>query len=281
MELMSTPLTLLAPAKLNLMLHITGRRDDGYHNLQTVFQILDYGDTMHFTLRNDDALTLTGDFPGVPTESNIIFKAAQLIKPWSNVPPGVSINVDKVLPMGGGLGGGSSNAATTLLALNKLWHCHLREDQLAELGLQLGADVPVFVRGRSAWAEGIGEQLSPLSLPEKWYVVLKPDVEVSTAKIFGHRELTRNTSAITVAAFLRSGGQNDCENIVRRLYPDIDAALVWLAEAAKNGAMLTGTGACIFAPCDNRDEAALIFANRPKNLRGFIAKGVNFSPACV
>lgn len=281
MELMNPTLTLLAPAKLNLMLHITGRREDGYHNLQTVFQILDYGDTMHFCARQDDTITLTGHFPGVPLSANIIYKAALLLQPFATVAAGVEIAVDKVLPMGGGLGGGSSNAATTLLALNHLWQCQRSVDELAALGLQLGADVPVFVRGRSAWAEGIGEQLTPLNLPEKWFVVLKPEVEVATAKIFGHRELTRDTSAITVAAFLRSGGQNDCENIVRRLYPDIDAALLWLTDHSKNRAMLTGTGACIFTTCDNRDEAANIFANRPKNLRGFIAKGVNFSPACV
>lgn len=274
-------LTLPAPAKLNLMLHITGQRPDGYHNLQTVFQILDHADTMRFQARADTNIQLTGDFPGVPVTSNIIYKAAQLLIPYARRPAGVDIAVDKVLPMGGGLGGGSSNAATTLLALNKLWQCQRSQDQLAELGLQLGADVPVFVRGRSAWAEGVGEQLTPLDLPEKWFVVLKPEVEVSTAKIFGHRELTRDTSAITVAAFLRSGGQNDCENIVRRLYPDIDAALVWLNDETGNRAMLTGTGACIFAPCDSREQAANIFAKRPKNLRGFIAKGVNFSPACV
>ena len=274
-------LTLPAPAKLNLMLHITGQRPDGYHNLQTVFQILDHGDNMHFQARADNNIHLAGNFPGVPVTSNIIYKAAQLLIPYAQRSPGVDITVDKVLPMGGGLGGGSSNAATTLIALNKLWQCQRSEDQLADLGLQLGADVPVFVRGRSAWAEGVGEQLTPLDLPEKWFVVLKPEAEVSTAKIFGHRELTRDTSAITVAAFLRSGGQNDCENIVRRLYPDIDAALIWLNNETGNRAMLTGTGACIFSPCGSREQAANIFAKRPKNLRGFIAKGVNFSPACV
>ncbi len=274
-------LTLLAPAKINLMLHIIGQRADGYHNLQTVFQILDHGDTMRFQRREDSSIRLQGDFPGVPVNSNIIHKAAQLLVPFAQQPAGIDITVDKVLPMGGGLGGGSSNAATTLLALNTLWQCQRSEDQLAAMGLQLGADVPVFVRGRSAWGEGVGEQLTPLELPEKWFVVLKPEVEVSTAKIFGHRELTRDTSAIKVAAFLRSGGQNDCENIVRRLYPDIDSALVWLNDETENRAMLTGTGACIFAPCDSHEQAANIFAKRPKNLRGFIAKGVNFSPACV
>lgn len=278
---MTDTLSLLAPAKLNLMLHITGQRADGYHNLQTVFQILDYGDTLHFTPRDDSAVTISGDFPGVPTESNIIYKAAQALRPFAQNPSGVDIAVDKCLPMGGGLGGGSSNAATTLLALNQLWQCHCDNDTLANIGLALGADVPVFVRGRTAWGEGVGEQLSPLDLPEQWFIVLKPDVEVSTAEIFKHGQLTRNTSAITVAAFLKSGGHNDCENVVRMLYPAIDNALNWLAERTENRAMLTGTGACIFAPCTNKEQATDIFMSRPKNLRGFIAKGVNFSPACV
>jgi len=278
---MTDTLSLMAPAKLNLMLHITGQREDGYHNLQTVFQLLDYGDNMHFSLTDNEEIALIGNFAGVAKTDNIIYKACQLLKPFANNKRGLHISVEKILPMGGGLGGGSSNAASTLLAVNQLWQCRRSVDQLAELGLQLGADVPVFVRGRSAWGEGVGEKLSPLELPETWFVVLKPEVEVATAKIFAHQELTRDTTAITVAAFLRSGGHNDCENIVRQLYPDIDQALIWLNDAAKNKAMLTGTGACIFAPCDHREAAAEIFAKRPKNLRGFIAKGVNYSPACV
>jgi 4-diphosphocytidyl-2-C-methyl-D-erythritol kinase len=281
MEIMTDSLSLMAPAKLNLMLHIIGQRADGYHNLQTAFQILDYGDMLHFTLRHDAEINIIGDFPGVPMHSNIIFKAAQALQPLAKKPSGIDIAVDKCLPMGGGLGGGSSNAATTLLALNQLWQCDCDNDTLAEIGLSLGADVPVFVRGRTAWAEGIGEQLTPIDLPEQWFVVLKPDVEVSTAEIFQHGQLTRNTSAITVAAFLKTGGRNDCENVVRMLYPAVDDALKWLAERTDNRAMLTGTGACIFASCTDKEQATDIFMSRPKNLRGFIAKGVNFSPACV
>ncbi len=278
---MSEQLILLSPAKLNLMLHIVGQRQDGYHELQTVFQLLDYGDTMIFNVNSQGVINLNTPFADVLPEDNLIYKAAKLLLPHRRQPLGIDIEIEKVLPMGGGLGGGSSNAATTLIALNHLWDCKLDQDSLASIGQSLGADVPVFVRGRSAWAEGIGEKLTPIDLPEQWFVVLKPDVNISTAKIFSHKELTRNTTPITVAAFQQSGGKNDCENIVKHLYPEVDEALNWLQAQTNSCAMLTGTGACIFAPCHSKQQADEIFAKRPKKLSGFIAKGVNFSPICV
>jgi len=278
---MSATLNLLSPAKLNLMLHIVGRRADGYHELQTVFQILDYGDDMNFRTNQEGAINLLTPFADVPNEENLIIKAVKALRPYQTNTLGIDISIEKRLPMGGGLGGGSSNAATTLVALNKLWQCHLNEDALAEIGQHLGADVPVFVRGKTAWAEGIGEKLTPLNLPEQWFVILKPDAHISTAKIFTHRELTRNTTPIKVAAFLQSGGKNDCEDIVRLLYPEVDEALIWLQAQCQSRAMLTGTGACIFASCQSKQQAEEIFAKRPKKLSGFIAKGVNFSPICV
>ncbi len=236
---------------------------------------------MIFNVNSQGVINLNTPFADVPPEDNLIIKAAKLLLPHRRIPLGIDIEIEKILPMGGGLGGGSSNAATTLLALNHLWDCKLDQDSLASIGQSLGADVPVFVRGRSAWAEGIGEKLTPIDLPEQWFVVLKPDVNISTAKIFSHKELTRNTTPITVAAFQQSGGKNDCENIVKHLYPEVDEALNWLQAQTNSCAMLTGTGACIFAPCHSKQQADEIFAKRPKKLSGFIAKGVNFSPICV
>lgn len=206
MNTLSSIQGILAPAKLNLFLHITGRRSDGYHELQTLFQILDYGDELSFTLRTDGQIHLLTDFPGVPHDSNLIVRAAHLLQQHAGSRFGADIHCLKRLPMGGGLGGGSSNAATTLVALNRLWNCGLTTDQLAQLGLKLGADVPVFVRGYTAWGEGVGEQLTPVQMPPRTYLVLVPDCAVSTAEIFNHPELTRNTSAITIAAFLKGGG---------------------------------------------------------------------------
>ncbi len=272
-----TPLTLLSPAKLNLFLHITGRRADGYHNLQTLFQLLDYGDTLHFTPRPDNTITLEPSLPGVAAEHNLILRAARQLQPLATGAPGVDIRLEKRLPLGGGLGGGSSNAATALVALNHLWQCGQSTRQLQALGLSLGADVPVFVQGRSAWAEGVGEQLSPLSLPDRWYLVLTPDCRVSTAEIFAHKDLTRGTPDITVAAFLEQGGRNDCQNLVRRLYPAVDEALDWLCKTAGN-ARLTGTGASVFASFDSAEAAHRILAKAPSHLPGFTARGIDSSP---
>ena len=270
---MNTSLKALSPAKLNLFLHITGRRADGYHELQTLFQLLDWGDDMHFSINNSGQVTLDCPDLGIPEQDNLIVKAAQLIQGRGQ---GAHISVHKRIPAGGGLGGGSSNAATTLLALNALWGCeHSRED-LAELGSRLGADVPVFALGHSAWAEGIGERLSPITLPERWFFVLFPGCEVATGKIFSHGELTRDSAAIKLAAFFEGGTRNDCENVVRKLYPEVDNALKWLDNFGD--AKLTGTGASVFASFATRAEAEAVLAALPENWEGIVAKGVNHSP---
>ena len=274
-------LSLLAPAKLNLMLHITGRTDNGYHQLQTVFQLLDYGDTLHFRTREDEAINLTPAIAGVANDDNLIIKAAKLLQARCKSPCGADIRLEKILPMGGGIGGGSSNAATTLLALNSLWNVHLSLSELAELGLSLGADVPVFVQGRSAWAEGIGEQLQAIDIPAAYYLVLKPDCEVSTAEIFSHKQLTRNTSPITIAAFFEKGGHNDCEPVVKQLYPQVDSALKWLNNHTDSAspARLTGTGCCVFVSFADALSAQKTLQQLPKGVSGFVAKGVDISPA--
>lgn len=270
-------LTLPSPAKLNLFLHILGQRNDGYHNLQTVFQLLDFGDELTITCTNTSEITIEPHIDGLPTHENLIYKAAKLLQNQQNSQSllGAHIHLTKKLPMGGGIGGGSSNAATTLLALNTLWQTRLTIGELAELGRQLGADVPVFVRGHSAWAEGVGEQISPISLPKKWFLVLTPDCHVSTAQIFSHKELTRGTSAITVAAFLERGGKNDCQTLVEKLFPQVRDAVDWLSHYAY--AQLTGTGACIFASFDSKSDAFDVFSKKPNNLHGFIAQGINVS----
>lgn len=276
-----TRLTLPAPAKLNLFLHITGRRADGYHLLQTVFQFLEQADTLHFSRREDGVIALTPDIPGVPAENNLIVRAARLLQAHTHCRLGADIQLEKRLPMGGGIGGGSSDAASTLLGLNRLWGLDLPLDVLASLGLQLGADVPVFVRGHAAWAEGVGESLTPVDIPEPWYLVLTPPAHISTADVFRHPQLTRDTPAITVAAFLGGGlarsVRNDCENIVRQLSPEVDAALTWLARHGT--ARMTGTGACCFVACPDRATAEHLLANSP--LPGFVSKGCNRSPAHV
>lgn len=270
---------LLSPAKLNLFLHITGRRADGYHKLQTLFQLLDYGDTIEFTRTDDGYIEL--DCPGIPgpAEDNLVTRAALALQRHCNCLAGARIRVEKRIPAGGGLGGGSSNAATTLLALNRLWQLSLGIDQLADLGLQLGADVPVFVHGHSAWAEGVGELLAPVDLPGFWYLVIAPNCAVSTAEVFSRQELTRNTPPIKIATFLQGGGRNDCEPVVRQLYPDIDKALIWLDKFSQ--AQLTGTGACIFAAFESQEAASAVLSQLPDGWRGFVARGINRSPVHV
>jgi 4-diphosphocytidyl-2-C-methyl-D-erythritol kinase len=272
-----TSLTLLSPAKLNLFLHITGRRADGYHNLQTLFQLLNYGDTLSFNTRTDGEITLAPDLPGVPFEQNLIIKAVRALDGYKVVGAGVDIQLEKRLPMGGGIGGGSSNAATTLVALNHLWGCGLNKNQLQNIGLQLGADVPVFINAQTAWAEGVGEALQAIEMQPKWFLVIQPDCHVSTAEIFSHKDLTRDTSAIKVAAFLEQGGQNDCEALVRKLYPQVDKALIWLQKFDRN-ARMTGTGACVFASFESAEIARNVQAQLPKDLPGFVAQGVHQSP---
>jgi 4-diphosphocytidyl-2-C-methyl-D-erythritol kinase len=277
---MPNTLTLPAPAKLNLFLHITGRRADGYHLLQTVFQLLDHGDELTFRLRDDHRIVLHGELAGVPAEDNLIVRAARLLQAHSGTPLGADISLAKRLPMGGGLGGGSSDAATTLLGLNRLWQLGLDLDTLATLGLQLGADVPVFVRGRSSWAEGVGEQLTAVDLPGQWFVVLTPDCHVNTAEIFRAQELTRNTAPITIAAFLQGGSEiatrNDCQPVVGQRYPAVRAALDWLSAHAP--CRMTGTGASVFAAFATHVEAEAVLARKPAGMTGFVAKGVNISP---
>ncbi len=265
-----------APAKLNLFLHITGRREDGYHQLQTVFQFLDYGDLLYFSPRPDGQIGRTNDLPGVPEESDLVVRAAKLLQQTSGCTQGADIRVNKHLPMGGGLGGGSSDAATTLIALNHLWSLGLPREALAQLGLQLGADVPVFVHGHAAWAEGVGEKLTDVELPEPWFVVLIPTVQVTTAKIFNDPELTRDCPPITIRDFLTGQGDNVCQPLVEKRHPEVAEALQWLGQHGK--AMMTGTGACVFAAFEQEARAREVFSLRPQGWQGFVAKGCNRSP---
>ena len=269
-------LVLPSPAKLNLFLHILGRRHDGYHELQTLFQLLDYGDEITLHATDDSQIKISPHIKGLPETENLIYKAAQLLKRHTGCEQGAKIYLNKKLPMGGGIAGGSSNAATTLMGLNDLWQCHLTLPELAVLGKQLGADVPVFVGGHSAWAEGVGEQLKPLNLPLKWYLVLAPNCHVSTSLIFSHKDLTRDNLPITVAAFLDRGGANDCQKLVESLYPQVRNAVEWLSQFSH--AQMTGTGACVFASFHSKEAAEAVLAQRPEQFNGFVAKGVNRSP---
>lgn len=276
----------LAPAKLNLFLHIVGRRNDGYHELQTIFQLLNYCDELLFTPRTDNQIHCQVNFLSslttssqtiINNDNNLVIKAAKLLQQFCNCPLGVDITLNKRIPIGGGLGGGSSNAATTLVALNHLWQLNLPKTQLLSLGLQLGADVPVFIHGHSAWAEGIGEKLESIDLAENWFIVLIPPVTVSTHEIFSDPQLTRTTPAIKIQTIL-SGQQtrNDCEIVVRQHYPLIASALDWLNQFAT--ARLTGTGSCVFAAVGNKAQAEAIKKQIPAELSGFIAQGINKSP---
>ncbi|WP_027967544.1 4-(cytidine 5'-diphospho)-2-C-methyl-D-erythritol kinase [Halomonas halocynthiae] len=272
-----------APAKLNRMLHITARRRDGYHELQTLFQFLDYTDRLDLRLRRDGKLSVSPTLDGVSQADNLIRRAAESLKKASGCTLGADIHVHKQLPMGGGLGGGSSNAATTLLGLNRLWGLGLEIDQLAELGLTLGADVPVFVRGHAAWAEGIGERLVPVTLSTPCFIVIHPCVSVSTAAVFQTPQLTRNSPPITMARALQGeslGWRNDCESTVAARYPEVKAALEWLNTRLTQGstAMLTGTGACLFAPLADGQAADQLLAQLPTRWQGFKAYGLNRSP---
>ncbi|MDX9688013.1 4-(cytidine 5'-diphospho)-2-C-methyl-D-erythritol kinase [Halopseudomonas formosensis] len=269
-------LSLPAPAKLNLFLHITGRRADGYHLLQTLFQFLDHGDTLHFTPREDGQIRLLTELPGVAAEDNLILRAARRLQQVSGTRLGADIVLDKRLPMGGGIGGGSSDAATTLVGLDHLWQTDLGEDRLAALGLELGADVPVFVRGRAAWAEGVGEQLTPVEVDEPWYLVVVPPCHVSTAEIFSDERLTRDTTPITLAAFREHGGRNDCLPVVTARYPEIRNTLILLNKFCE--AKMTGTGSCLFGAFPNEREADKVRARLPATLQAFVAKGCNTSP---
>lgn len=273
----SDSLTLQCPAKLNLFLHITGRRGDGYHCLQTVFQIIDLCDTLTLT-SSDHELHFECDDPQLNGDDNLVLRAALALRAATGCTQGATMSLRKHIPTGAGLGGGSSNAASALLGLNKLWGTQQSLAQLAQLGLALGADVPLFVHGRSAWAEGIGEILTPIELPKKFFLVVNPGCHIATKNIFSHQQLTRNTTPIKIAAFLAMETRNDCEKVVRSLYPPVDEALIWLNQFAE--ARLTGTGASIFAAFDTVEEAEALLSQIPKGMRGYIARGLEKSPAC-
>lgn len=276
-------LVLPAPAKLNLFLHVVGRRPDGYHLLQTVFQFIDLCDWLDFEPRGDRRIVRIDPIPGLDPERDITVRAARLLQARTGVSAGVAIRIDKRIPLGGGLGGGSSNAATTLWALNRLWGLGLGVDVLAGFGLELGADVPVFVRGQAAWAEGVGERLTPIALDESWYTVVVPPVAVATAAIFGMPDLTRDCELLTIDRFLSGDqGLNVCEPVVCARYPEVAEALDWLRrhvpEKTGNTVRMSGTGSCVFARCKRRDEAETLLAGLPSGWRGFVARGLNSSP---
>ena len=271
-----------SPGKLNLFLYITGQRDDGYHYLQTLFQFIDYGDTLTFTVDLNNHIRLQNAIDNVACEENLIFRAASLLKQHAiddgkgaaNL--GVTIGIDKKLPMGGGLGGGSSNAATTLIALNQLWSLDYSAQQLAEFGLTLGADVPIFIHGHAALAEGIGEQLTPAAPAEKWYLIAHPGVSIPTPVIFKDPDLTRDTAVRSITALMNSPWSNDCEAIARKRFRKVDELLNWLLEYAPS--RLTGTGACVFAEFDSEAAARQVLTLTPSWMTCFVAKGANVSP---
>lgn len=266
-----------APGKLNLFLHVTGRRADGYHLLQTAFQFIDLCDELRFWPRPAGVVERCREVPGVPPEVDLTLRAARrLRKELPGRGPGVAIELRKCLPVQAGVGGGSSDAATVLVALNELWGLGLSVERLASLGLELGADVPVFVHGAAAWAEGIGDRLTPLDFPASLYLLIQPDAVVSTAEIFEAPELTRDSSAIKIADFLTAGGRNDCEPVVRRRFPAVAEALDWLGRFAP--ARLTGTGACVFAAMPGEDAARAALAEMPARWRGHVVRGLNRSP---
>ena len=265
-----------APAKLNLMLRVLGRRENGYHDLQTVFQFIERQDELHFEPRNDGQIRLLTPTPGVAVEEDLCYRAARMLQESTDSAFGADIRLVKHLPMGGGLGGGSSDAATTLVALNHLWQTALDDRQLQTLGLQLGADVPIFIHGHAAWAEGVGEHFDPLDPPSPWYLVLVPDCHVSTAEIFAQPDLTRQSPRIKIRDFLGGDCRNDCLPVVRRRHPQVAAALDWLNQFAEP--RLTGTGACVFAAFAEQQQALDAWQARPADLEGFVTRGINRSP---
>jgi 4-diphosphocytidyl-2-C-methyl-D-erythritol kinase len=265
-----------APAKLNLFLHVTGRRADGYHELQTLFQLIDLADTLEVRVREDGRIERPEGPSDVAAEADLTVRAAQALKSATGTKLGVTLTVRKRIPLGSGLGGGSSDAATTLLVLNELWNCRLRLGELSALGATLGADVPVFVEGSSAWAEGVGERLTPVTLPPRWYLIIHPGVTVSTREVFQSPELTRNSPLITIRAFFESGGRNDCEGVVRSRAPEVAEALEWLSQFAP--ARLTGTGSCVFTAFESSAAAERLAARVPDRWKSFVARGLDRSP---
>ncbi len=276
--------TFLAPAKINLFLHITGRRADGYHTLQSVFQLLDFYDTLYLSLRDDSKIVRTNTIDNVPVEQDLCVRAARALQLATGCTLGVNITLDKRIPMGGGLGGGSSDAATMLLALNQLWSLHLNRQQLMQIGLSLGADVPVFIFGRTAWAEGIGEQLTALELPTemqaKVYLVVTPHENVATAQVFANSRLTRDTKPLKIADFSSHANaklfKNDLENVVCEEFPAVASTLRWLNQYGE--AKMSGSGASVFVAVNSEQEAVELLANKPTSTSGFIAKGIHHHP---
>lgn len=265
-----------APAKLNLMLRITGQREDGYHLLQTVFQFIELCDWITFYPVKDGKITLLSPISGVPEKDDLTIRAANILRRETGCREGVSIEVEKNLPMGGGLGGGSSDAATTLVVLNKIWKLNVSKKRLMQLGLELGADVPVFVYGKASWAEGVGEKIEKIEVPEKWMVVIKPECHVDTKEIFSTRDLTRNSKSIKMADFLAGQHQNDCLDVVSKLYQSVENALVDLARFSE--ARLTGTGACVFAEFDSEELAREAWHGLKEKWQVYLTRGLNKSP---
>lgn len=265
-----------APAKLNLFLHVVGRREDGYHALQTLFRFVDLADEIAFRVREDGRVRRTGGAEGVPEAEDLVVRAARLLQAETGTSLGADIALTKRIPLGGGLGGGSSDAATTLAALNRLWGLGIPSDRLARLGLSLGADVPVFLFGRNAWAEGVGEQLTAVDLQPCWFAIVRPPVAVSTGEVFQAPELTRNSPRITIRGFLEAGGRNDCEPVVAARHPEVREALEWLGRFGQ--ARLTGTGSCVFAEFGRRQEAERAVAGLPEGFSGFVVRGLDRSP---
>lgn len=266
-----------SPAKLNLFLHITGRRQDGYHELQTLFQFIDLCDTLTFSLTDNSRIEIQPEIESLSQQDNLVYKAAKILLPFKKIESyGIDIFLEKQLPMGGGIGGGSSNAATTLLALNTLWECNLSLEKLAELGVILGADVPVFVMGFSAFAEGVGERLQKVEPETPYYLLLKPNCHVSTGQVFTDKYLTRDTPPIRISHALKLGGHNDCLEVVRKHNPEVDEAYLWLKN--HGDVKLTGTGACLFLACDNWHDAEKIKQSMPTKWQGWICRSCNTSP---
>lgn len=279
-----------APAKLNLFLHITGRRADGYHLLQSVFQLIDFGDSLDLSLRDDEHIVRTSELAGVPAKSDLVVRALRLLQGafyqrHGRLPPGVDVHVTKRLPMGGGLGGGSSDAATALMAANQLWHAGFTRAELIALGLPLGADIPFFLFGQNAFVEGVGEQMTAVETPECWYVVIAPGVEVPTASIFSAADLTRDAKPVRITDFsrhlktassLQAYGRNDLQAVAARLFPPVAAAVEWLA--AYGESRMTGSGACVFCAFASEAAAALVLAQLPSQWRGFVARSLQRHP---
>ncbi len=265
-----------APAKLNLMLRVVGRRADGYHLLQTVFRFIDYGDEVRISVTQDGEIRRVRDLPGIPAEDDLSLRAAVLLKQETGAPSGADIEVIKRLPPGGGLGGGSSDAATVLIALNHLWKTGLTRSELQALGLRLGADVPVFVLGESALGEGVGEVLTPFALEPAWYVVLVPAVGVTTSRVFAHPELKRDSKPIKIQGFSSFDAVNDLQALVCRLYPEVARNLDWLKQHGP--ALMTGSGACVFSPFESERRARAVFSQVPATMKGFVARGLDRHP---